>query len=340
MKNILKQSIAPLAIIGLLTLASGASWQWLSARNSTSVEAHPAQPVSSIPATKNIASLTISATSTPPAIKPPPTNATSTPPTIDPPTKPPPTNATSTPPTIDPPTKPPPTNATSTPPTIDPPTKPPPTNATSTPPTTATHRAQIDFGAPVGDAYLGTLLERHDAKLTVAYMTTAGFYGAHRAATSTAPALFIARARAETILGFSNGAGDGMTTRAREFVATYTSQDVTEDTDVEKHANSLIDLHAQLEDARVDATSGSPLIHAVEVSGAEANLRLLGAERGVVGFQIASIGSDVRWGRPPLAGGASGQIDPPAGPSGAADDSGTLYDRLSTLAERKLEGAE
>ena len=103
----------------------------------------------------------------------------------------------------------------------------------------------------MGDAYLRTLLERHDAALTVAYMTTAGFYGAHRAATSTSPALFIARARAETILGFSNGASDGMTTRAREFVATYTAQDVTEDTDVEKHANSLIDLHAQLEDARV-----------------------------------------------------------------------------------------
>ena len=328
MKNVVKQSIAPLAIIGLLTLGTGASWQWLSARNSTAVEAHPAKTVSSIPATTNIASLTTSATSTSPIIKLPPTSATSTPPI----TKPPPTSATSTPPII----KPPPTSATSTPPII----KPPPTSATSTPPTTATHRAQIDFGAPVGDAYLRTLLERHDAALTVAYMTTAGFYGAHRAATSTSPALFIARARAETILGFSNGAGDGMTTRAREFVATYTAQDVTEDTDVEKHANSLIDLHAQLEDARVDATGGSPLIHAVEVSGSEAQLRLLGAERGVVGFQITPIGSDVHRGRPPFAGGASGQIDPPEGPSGAADDSETLYDRLSTLAEREIEGTE
>lgn len=95
-----------------------------------------------------------------------------------------------------------------------------------------------------------------------------------------------------------------------------------------------------LEDARADATGSSPLIHAVEVSGAEAKLRLLGAERGVVGFQIAPIESDVHWGRPSLAGGASGQIDPPAGPSGAADDSETLYDRLSTLAERELEDAE
>ena len=308
MKNVLKQSIAPLAIIGLLALVSGVSWQWLSARNSTSAAAHPGKTVSSVPPTTNAASLTI--------------------------------NTTSTPPVANLPSMPPRTSATSTPPTTNPPHSLPPTTATSTPPTIATHRAQIDFGAPVSDTHLRTLLERHHAKLTVAYMTTAGFYGTHRAATSTSPALFIAQARSETVLGFSNGAGDGTTTRAREFVATYTAQDITESTDVEKHANSLLDLHAQLEEARVNATDGSPLIHAVEVSGGESQLRLLGAEQGVIGFQIASIGSDVLWGRPPLASGVSGQIDPPTGPGGAADDSGTLYDRLSTLAEREMESTK
>lgn len=305
MKNVLKRSIAPLAIIGLLALVSSVSWQWLATRNSTSAAAHPGKTVSFVPPTATAASMTINTTSTPPAANPPSTPLM--------------------------------TSATSTPPTTNPPHSLPPTTATSTPATSATHRAQIDFGAPVGDAYLRTLLERHDANLTVAYMTTAGFSGAHRAATSTSPALFIARARAETVSGFSNGAGDGMTTRAREFVARYTAQDITERTDVEKHANSLLDLHAQLEDARVNATDGSPLIHAVEVSGGEAQLRLLGAEQGIIGFQIALIGSDVLWGRPPLA---SGQIDPPAGPAGAANDSGTLYDRLSTLAEREMESTK
>ena len=66
---------------------------------------------------------------------------------------------------------------------------PPPVTATpSTLPTpTATaatistvYRAQVDFGKPVGDAYLRTLLDKHQAKMVVAYMTTSGFFGADK----------------------------------------------------------------------------------------------------------------------------------------------------------------
>ena len=203
----------------------------------------------------------------------------------------------------------------------------------------ATHRAQIDFGAPVGDAYLQTLLDRHEAKMVVAYMTTAGFFGSHRAATSTAPALFIASARAETVSGFTNGAGGGMTTRARDFVGEHSSADVMGDADVRKRAESLLDLHRRLESARSNAAGGSALIHAVEVHGSESQLRLLGAEDGVVGFEIAEIGSDVHWTRPPLAGGASGSSGA-GGASGASGDGQALYDRLSTLADREIEDGE
>lgn len=207
-------------------------------------------------------------------------------------------------------------------------------SAASAPATAPTHRAQIDFGAPVGDAYLRTILERHDAKMVVAYMTTAGFFGAHRAATSTAPALFIASARAETVSGFSNGAGGGMTTRAREFVREHSAADVTGDADVRKRAESLLDLHRRLESARSNAVGGSALIHAVEVHGIESRLRLLGTERGVVGFEIAAIGSDVHWSRPSLSSGASGSSGV-GGASGASDDGQALYDRLSALADRE-----
>ena len=214
-----------------------------------------------------------------------------------------------------------------------------PSSASAAAASVATHRAQIDFGAPVGDAHLQTLLDRHGAKMVVAYMTTAGFFGAHRAATSTAPALFIASARAETVSGFTNGAGGGMTTRARDFVGEHSSADVMGDADVRKRAESLLDLHRRLESARSNAAGGSALIHAVEVHGIESRLRLLGAEDGVVGFEIAEIGSDAHWTRPPLAGGASGSSGA-GGVSGASDDGQALYDRLSTLADREIEDGE
>ena len=206
--------------------------------------------------------------------------------------------------------------------------------------TVATHRAQIDFGAPVGDVYLRTLLDRHDAKMVVAYMTTVGFFGAHRSATSTAPSVFIASARAETVSGFTNGSGGGMTTRARDFVGEHSVADVTGDAEVRRRAESLLDLHRRLESARSNAVGGTALIHAVEVHGVESQLRLLGAESGVVGFEIAEMESDVRWSRPPLVGGASGRSAPPSGVGGASDDGRALYDRLSTLAEREIEGVE
>ena len=209
--------------------------------------------------------------------------------------------------------------------------------------TVATHRAQVDFGTPVGDVYLRTLLDRYDAKMVVAYMTTSGFFGAHRAATSTAPELFIASARAETVAGFTNGSGGGMTTRARDFVGGHSAEDVTGDAEVRRRAESLLDLHRRLESARSNAVGGTALIHAVEVHGVESQLRLLGAESGVVGFEIAEMGSDVHWSRPPLVGGASGQSGSSSGAggaSGSSDDGQALYDRLSTLAEREIEGEE
>ena len=204
--------------------------------------------------------------------------------------------------------------------------------------TTATHRAQVDFGEPVSDSYLQTLLERYGAKLVKAYMTTAGFFGAHRIAAPTAPALFIARARAETVAGFSNGAGGGITTRARDFVGTYTAQDVTADVDVRKRAMSLIHLHSRLDAARANSAGDMPLIHAFEVLGSEAQLLLLGAEKGVVGFEIAAVGSDVRWSWPPLTGGPARQ--PTVTPRSAVDDAQEMYDRLSTLAGREIESRE
>ena len=197
-----------------------------------------------------------------------------------------------------------------------------------------THKAQVNFGSALGDTSLTTLLGKHDAKIVGAYMTNEGFFGVHGAATSTDPAAFISSARSETAGGFSNGAGDGTTTRARDFVGKHNAQKVTQDTELQKRARSLIDLHGRLDRARSNAQGTSPLIYAVVVTGSESKLRALGAERTVVKFEIAAIDSDATWSQPALQGGATG-----AGGAGGASPSLSateLHSRLSTLAQRDL----
>ena len=171
-------------------------------------------------------------------------------------------------------------------------------------------------------------------------MTTIGFFGAHRRAAPSDPSLFIAEARSETISSFSNGAGGGTTTRAREFVENYTAKDLANNPDARKQARSLFNMHAQLEAALADALEGVPLIHAVEVVGSETQLQLLGADKGVVGFEIAAVESGIRWPRPPLTGGSPEETDLVkrfADDPTIGDDTPGMYGLVSTLASREIE---
>ncbi len=195
-----------------------------------------------------------------------------------------------------------------------------------------THKAQVNFGYALSDTFLTTLMDRHGVKVIGAYMTNEGFYGVHSAATSTAPAAFIASARAETTSGFSNGAGDGTTTRARDFVGNHTAQDVGQDAELQNRAQSMVDLYARLDRARVNAEGTGALIYAVVVTGSKAELVALGEERAVVDFQIDAIDSDISWSQPSLQGGATGQGSPASSPLPPAE----LHSRLSTLAQRSL----
>ncbi len=195
-----------------------------------------------------------------------------------------------------------------------------------------THIAQVNFGSALGDTYITKLLNKHNAKVTGAYMTNEGFYGVHRAATSTAPAVFIASARAETTSGFSNGAGDGTTTRARDFVGKHTAQDVGQDAELQNRAQSMVDLYARLDRARVNAEGTGALIYAVVVTGSKAELVAFGEERAVVDFQIDAIDSDISWSQPSLQGGVTGQSGSTSTPLTPAD----LHSQLSTLAQRDL----
>ncbi len=210
--------------------------------------------------------------------------------------------------------------------------------AGQSPPTTAqqdhTHKAQVNFGSALGDTRLADLLNKHNAKVVGAYMTTGSFFGVHRAATSTAPAAFIASARAETASGFSNGAGDGTATRARDFVGRHTTENVKQDEELQTRARSLIDLHARLDRARGDAHGSAPLIYAVVVTGSKSQLTALGEERAVVGFEIAAIDSDGPWPQPSLQGGATGQGG--GGGASASLSGPELHSHLSTLAQRDL----
>ena len=87
-------------------------------------------------------------------------------------------------------------------------------SVTPTPTPADTHRAQITFGAPVGDTYLLALLEQHDANLVAVYTTTAGFSATNRAGAAIDPAFFIERARSDAISSFSGGEGGTITVNA------------------------------------------------------------------------------------------------------------------------------
>ena len=163
-------------------------------------------------------------------------------------------------------------------------------------------------------------------------MTNEGFYGVHTAATSTAPAAFIASARAETASGFSNGAGDGTTTRARDFIGKHTAQNIAQNTELQTRARSMVNLHTRLDRARVNAKGTAALIYAVVVTGSESKLTALGAERAVVDFEIAEVDdSDVSWSQPSLRGGVIGQ-----GSASSPMSTTELHAKLSTLAQRDL----
>ena len=102
----------------------------------------------------------------------------------------------------------------------------------------------------------------------------------------------------------------------------------------------LFNMHAQLEAALADALEGVPLIHAVEVVGSETQLQLLGADKGVVGFEIAAVESGIRWPRPPLTGGSPEETDLVkrfADDPTIGDDTPGMYGLVSTLASREIE---
>ena len=195
-----------------------------------------------------------------------------------------------------------------------------------------THIAQVNFGYTLSDTRIAQLLNKHNAKIVGAYMTNEGFYGVHRAATSTAPAAFITSARAETASGFSNGAGDGTTTRARDFIGKHTAQNITQDTELQTRARSMVNLHTRLDKAHTNAKGTAALIYAVVVTGSESKLTALGAERAVVDFEIAEVDdSDVSWSQPSLRGGVIGQ-----GSASSPMSATELHAKPSTLAQRSL----
>lgn len=196
----------------------------------------------------------------------------------------------------------------------------------------ATHQAMVSFGTPIGDASLQTLLARHSAKPVTAYMTTNGFFGTFRHAEPLEPAAFIALARSETATSFGEGEGGGSTTRAKDFVDSHTAQEVAADADAQERARGLLGLHSRLESAK-SAAARAPLIYAVEVRGAEPQLRQLGADERVVEFHVLPVDSEERLDWPSNKFIAERQAV--GGASGAEDlDAATLYARLDALARR------
>ena len=211
-------------------------------------------------------------------------------------------------------------------------TAPTPTPTPTPAPGSATHQAMVSFGTPIGDASLQALLARRSAKPVTAYMTTNGFFGTFRHAEPLEPAAFIALARSETATSFGEGEGGGSTTRAKDFVDSHTAQEVAADADAQERARGLLGLHSRLESAK-NAAARAPLIYAVEVRGAESQLRQLGADVRVVEFHVLPVDSEERLDWPSNKFIAERQAV--GGASGAEDlDAATLYARLDALARR------
>ena len=199
-------------------------------------------------------------------------------------------------------------------------------------PGSATHQAMVSFGTPIADAALQTLLSRRSAKPVTAYMTTNGFFGTFRHAEPLEPAAFIALARSETATSFGEGEGGGATTRAKDFVDSHTAQEVAADPDAQERARGLLGLHSRLESAK-NAAAAAPLIYALEVRGAEPQLRQLSADARVVEFHVLPVDSEERLDWPSNKFIAERQ--PVGGASGAEHlDAATLYARLDALARR------
>ena len=214
-------------------------------------------------------------------------------------------------------------------------------------PSVDTHRAAVSFGesTPINDADLLTLLVKHNVKGLWAHTEAYEYSGSSQASEPTDPQTFVSTIREEMIQSFSPALIEhSRTLTARSMANEYTAQDLTTHGGPRAKLTEFLRSSAAATRAQEYVNNGGAVVYSVIVVGKENDLRRLGAEERVQGFNIATI--DKPWfiwppfptpTPTPTPSGVGGQADP-ATPTPTPLPPQELYDRILALAAREVPG--
>ena len=213
----------------------------------------------------------------------------------------------------------------------------------------ATHHALAEFGRPISDASILTLVRRHNAMIWRAYTDIGGFGGSSglrgpvnletlagldrtEHASVFDSAVFLRELRANRVSDFSGALSGSIGSMAQFLIADHSAQEMQDNSDARVQGVELLASNDRLLFARDRTAAGDPHVYAIEVYGSESNLRNLGSDPAVRRFNIVAIGSAPRWNwpHPPNAAAVSG-----SGGDYYHLDGKTLYARLEALANRR-----
>ena len=228
------------------------------------------------------------------------------------------------------------------------PTPTPTATATPTPtPSVDTHRAAVSFGenTPINDADLLALLVKHNVKGLWAHTEVYEYSGSSQAAEPTDPQTFVSTIREEIIGSFAPALTDySITMHARALSEEHSLQDLATSEKAKAELTELVRFNLATARAQEYVNNGGAVVYSVIVVGKENDLRRLGAEERVQGFNIATI--DKPWfiwppfptpTPTPTPSGVGGQADP-ATPTPTPLPPQELYDRVLALAAREVPG--
>ena len=228
------------------------------------------------------------------------------------------------------------------------PTPTPTATATPTPtPSADTHRAAVSFGenTPISDADLLALLVKHNVKGLWAHTEVYEYSGSSQAGEPTDPQTFVSTIREEMVQSFSPALIEySRTLTARSMADEYTAHDLATSEGPRAKLTEFLRSSAAAARAQEYVNNGGPVVYSAIVVGKEGNLRRLGTEERVQGFNIATI--DKPWfvwppfptATPtPTPSGVGGQVDP-ATPTPTPLPPQELYNQILALAAREVPG--
>lgn len=149
-------------------------------------------------------------------------------------------------------------------------------------------KANVGFGAAVGDDEILEFLKRHGTTPVAAFMWASGLTGTHRVYTATTTEAFLQQTRAKAIESFDEGI-TANPIRLRRFIDQHTESEVVASERLQTEARSLLTIRENLSMALAAAKGNTPLIYALEMSGDKADLERLRTDRLVKAFELSTV---------------------------------------------------